>query len=92
MIKDVEDIRKMVAVEVDPDEYHRKTYPMGHQFYRMGLTLSSKGWTASVEWDGMVGARGKGATQVEAINNAILYAEKEYGVKIYDQKFVGFRM
>lgn len=60
----------------------RRGFEEPRKFKRLGLTLSKKGWTASVQWEGTSGARGEGKTQNEAIAEAILFAQREWGASI----------
>ena len=65
------------------DKIETEMFPNGHVFNRLGLTLSKKGWTASVQWNGTCGARGTGKTQEDAIEDAIETAEREWNVLIF---------
>jgi hypothetical protein len=67
----IERLQKTHFFRNERDAYAEKTYPNGQAFKRLGLTLSAKGWTASVEWEGTCGIRGTGKTQEEAIANAV---------------------
>lgn len=64
-----EDLKNTVIVPVG--SFAIKQYPNGQRFVRLGLTLSKKGWTASIQWEGTSGARGTGKTQEEAISDAL---------------------
>lgn len=66
-----------------PDSFTKKRYPAGQSFDRVGLTLSAKGWTASIQWKGTVGARGKGKTISEALNAAVALAERDWNCEIH---------
>jgi len=55
----------------EANEFTKKTYPNGQAFKRLTLTLSAKGWTSSVQWEGTTAARGTGKTIEEAIDNSI---------------------
>lgn len=81
-LTDVVQVKSTVLIESNPDSYAAKVYKYGHPFDRLTLTLSAKGWTASVQWKGTNGARGHGSTQLEAVNNAIQYAETEWGLTV----------
>jgi hypothetical protein len=54
----------------------------GLPFNRLGLTLSVKGWTSSVQWSGTIGARGTGKTIAEAITNSIKFAEEKWSGRV----------
>ncbi len=62
----------------EPDSYTKANYPKGKTFNRLTLTLSAKGWTSSVQWEGTVGARGIGKTIEEAIDASIKFASTEW--------------
>ena len=47
-------------------------------FNRLTLTLSAKGWTASVQWKGTTGARGTGPTPEIAIDEAIRFVHSKW--------------
>ena len=81
-LTNVNDIKETVLEHNCPSAYDEKHYKYGHSFKRLGLTLSAKGWTASIEYQGTIGFRGKGETQIEAILDAIHTAETEYNVTI----------
>jgi hypothetical protein len=51
-------------------------------FKRLTLTLSKRGWTASVQWQGTIGARGCGDTQEEAILDSIKFAKEKWGTDV----------
>jgi hypothetical protein len=72
----IEKLQKLRFFRDAPTAWDKKQYPKGQAFKRLGLTLSAKGWTASVEFDGTTGTRGTGATQEEAIGNAIASLSK----------------
>ena len=59
--------------------YDLEKYPNGQPFKRLTLTLSAKGWTASVEWEGTTGIRGTGKTQEEAIEKAVKSLSEQWG-------------
>ena len=61
--------------------YTIETYPRGQPFERLGLTLSVKGWTASVQWKGTTGFRGTGKTQEEALKNVVVGIVKKYSTR-----------
>lgn len=67
------------------DKWEAERWPSGRPFSRLGLTLSKKGWTSSVQWDGTTGARGTGKTIEEAIANSIKTAEREWGVEVVEK-------
>lgn len=67
----IEKLQKLRLFRNEMDAFSKKMYPKGQAFKRLGLTLSAKGWTASVEFEGTCGFRGKGKTQGEAIANSI---------------------
>jgi hypothetical protein len=72
----IETLQKLRFFRNEPDSYTKKQYPKGQAFKRLGLTLSAKGWTASVEFEGTCGIRGTGKTQEESIGNAIASLSK----------------
>ena len=55
-------------------------------FNSLGLTLSAKGWTASIQWRGTYGARGNGKTIEDALNNALTFARVEWNAVIVAYK------
>lgn len=55
----------------EPTAYDKRKYPKGQAFSRLTLTLSAKGWTSSVQWEGTTGARGTGDTIEEAIADSV---------------------
>jgi hypothetical protein len=81
-LTDINDIKSTVLVFNLLSTYDQETYPYGHPFDRLTLTLSAKGWTASIQWKSTTGARGTGETQLEAVNDAIAFAKKEWNVTI----------
>jgi hypothetical protein len=52
-------------------------------FERLTLTLSKKGWSASVQWEGTTGARGRGMTPEDAIAESIKFAKNKWGCDTY---------
>jgi hypothetical protein len=65
--------------EKSPSTYAQQRFPKGHAFFRLTLTLSAKGWSASVQWEGMLGISGRGPTQEAAIAQAVEFASTDFG-------------
>jgi hypothetical protein len=66
-LTDINDIKDTVLTKDRLGAWDIATYPNGQPFKRLGLTLSAKGWTASIEYQGTIGFRGKGETPLEAM-------------------------
>lgn len=75
-----EQLQKTTVTRKNRDAYDRKKYPTGQKFARLGLTLSAKGWTASIQWEGTTGFRGEDKTLEGAIHRAIVSVQETFFV------------